>query len=139
MYTQGQSIFTRSWIPIQDTPGIRVTYSADITVPDGMLAVMSASNPQQTNSSNRYHFEMKQSISPYLIALAVGELSFQSIDERTGVYAEPSMIESCANELVDMGKMVDEAEKLYGQYDWDRYDVIVLPPSFPFGEWKIQD
>ena len=133
MYTQGQSIFTRSWIPIQDTPGIRVTYSADITVPDGMLAVMSASNPQQTNSSNRYHFEMKQSISPYLIALAVGELSFQSIDERTGVYAEPSMIESCANELVDMGKMVDEAEKLYGQYDWDRYDVIVLPPSFPFG------
>ena len=133
MYTQGQSIFTRSWIPIQDTPGIRVTYSADITVPEGMLAVMSASNPQQTNSSNRYHFEMKQSISPYLIALAVGELSFQSIDERTGVYAEPSMIESCANELVDMGKMVDEAEKLYGQYDWDRYDVIVLPPSFPFG------
>ena len=62
---------------------------------------------------------MKQSISPYLIALAVGEISFQSIDERTGVYAEPSMIESCANELVDMGKMVDEAEKLYGQYDWD--------------------
>ncbi len=133
MYTQGQSIFTRSWIPIQDTPSIRVTYTADVTVPEGMLAVMSASNPQQTNLSNRYHFEMKQSISPYLIALAVGELSFQSIDERTGVYAEPSMIESCANELADMGKMVDEAEKLYGQYDWDRYDVIVLPPSFPFG------
>ena len=133
MYTQGQSIFTRSWIPIQDTPGIRVTYDADITVPDGMLPVMSASNPQEYNSSNTYHFEMKQSISPYLIALAVGDLAFKAIDDRTGVYAEPSMLSSCADELIDMGKMVDAAEELYGGYDWGRFDVIVLPPSFPFG------
>jgi len=133
MYTQGQSIFTRSWIPIQDTPGIRVTYDAEITVPDGMLAVMSASNPQEYNSSNTYHFEMKQSISPYLIALAVGNLAFKAIDDRTGVYAEPSMLSSCADELIDMGKMVDAAEELYGGYDWGRFDVIVLPPSFPFG------
>ena len=133
MYTQGQSIFTRSWIPIQDTPGIRVTYDADITVPDGMLPVMSASNPQEYNSSNTYHFEMKQSISPYLIALAVGNLAFKAIDDRTGVYAEPSMLSSCADELIDMGKMVDAAEELYGGYDWGRFDVIVLPPSFPFG------
>ncbi len=133
MYTQGQSIFTRTWIPIQDTPGIRVTYDADITVPDGMLPVMSASNPQEYNSSNTYHFEMKQSISPYLIALAVGNLAFKAIDDRTGVYAEPSMLSSCADELIDMGKMVDAAEELYGGYDWGRFDVIVLPPSFPFG------
>ena len=133
MYTQGQSIFTRSWIPIQDTPGIRVTYDAEITVPNGMLPVMSASNPQEYNSSNTYHFEMKQSISPYLIALAVGNLAFKAIDDRTGVYAEPSMLPSCADELIDMGKMVDAAEELYGGYDWGRFDVIVLPPSFPFG------
>ena len=133
MYTQGQSIFTRSWIPIQDTPGIRVTYDAEITVPDGMLPVMSASNPQEYNSSNTYHFEMKQSIPPYLIALAVGNLAFKAIDDRTGVYAEPSMLPSCADELIDMGKMVDAAEELYGEYDWERFDVIVLPPSFPFG------
>ena len=133
MYTQGQSIFTRSWIPIQDSPGIRVTYDAEITVPDGMLPVMSASNPQEYNSSNTYHFEMKQSIPPYLIALAVGNLAFKAIDDRTGVYAEPSMLPSCADELIDMGKMVDAAEELYGGYDWERFDVIVLPPSFPFG------
>jgi len=133
MYTQGQSIFTRSWIPIQDSPGLRVTYSADVQVPTGLFPVMSASNPQTTNDDNMYHFEMQQPISPYLIALAVGNLEFRSIDHRTGVYAEPSMLEACANELVDMGRMVDVAEDLYGEYDWDRYDVIVLPPSFPFG------
>ena len=133
MYTQGQSIFTRSWIPIQDTPGIRITYSAKINTPKNMMAVMSAANPQKMDTNNVYSFEMKQPIPPYLIALAVGNLEFKAIDFRTGVYAEPSMVDECANELVDMGKMVDVAEQLYGKYDWERYDVIVLPPSFPFG------
>ncbi|MDG2344295.1 MAG: M1 family metallopeptidase [Flavobacteriales bacterium] len=133
MYTQGQSIFTRSWIPIQDTPGLRITYSADITVPNGMLPVMSAANPQIKNNSNTYSFEMNQPIPPYLIALAVGNLEFKKIDNRTGVYAEPNMLESSVAEFTDMGKMVDAAEELYGKYDWERFDVIVLPPSFPFG------
>ena len=133
MYTQGQSIFTRSWIPIQDTPGLRITYSANIKTPKNMMAVMSAANPQEQHSENSYNFEMKQPIPPYLIALAVGNLQFKSVDYRTGVYAEPSMLDECVDELTDMGKMVDVAENLYGKYDWDRYDVIVLPPSFPFG------
>jgi len=133
MYTQGQSIFTRSWIPIQDTPGIRITYSAKIKTPKNMMAVMSAANPQEMDTNNVYSFKMNQPIPPYLIALAVGNLEFKAIDSRTGVYAEPSMVFKCANELIDMGKMVDSAENLYGAYDWDRYDVIVLPPSFPFG------
>jgi aminopeptidase N len=133
MYTQGQSIFTRSWIPLQDTPELRITYSASVKVPKGMIAVMSANNPVKMNEESVYHFEMKQSIPCYLLALAVGELDFKALDERTGVYAEPSMLESCAKELVDMGEMVDAAEELYGPYQWERFDVIVLPPSFPFG------
>ena len=133
MYTQGQSIFSRSWIPLQDTPELRITYAAQIKVPKGMLAVMSANNPVQKNDEGVYKFEMTQSIPCYLLALAVGELEFKALDERTGVYAEPAMLESSAYELADMGKMVDAAEQLYGPYQWERFDVIVLPPSFPFG------
>ena len=80
MYTQGQSIFTRSWIPIQDTPGLRITYSANIKTPENMMAVMSAANPQEQHSENSYNFEMKQPIPPYLIALAVGNLQFKAVD-----------------------------------------------------------
>lgn len=133
MYTQGQSIFTRSWIPVQGTPAIRITYSARVKVPNNLMAVMSASNPVQKNETGIYEFDMPQSIPCYLLALAVGDLAFAEIDHRTGVYTEPSMLEDCAYELADMGNMVTAAEKLYGTYLWDRYDVIVLPPSFPFG------
>ena len=133
LFTQGQAILTRSWIPSQDSPGIRITYDATIQVPKDLMAVMSATNPQEKTSDGLYHFEMKQPIPPYLIALAVGDLEFRAIGDRTGVYAEPSVIDAAANEFADMEKMLVAAENLYGRYDWDRYDVIVLPPSFPFG------
>ena len=133
LFTQGQAILTRSWIPLQDSPSNRITYSAEIKVPVGLLPVMSATNPQEKNDKGIYNFEMKQPVPCYLIALAVGDLGFASIDQRTGVYAEPSMLKEAAYELSDMGKMVDAAEQLYGDYQWERYDVIVLPPSFPFG------
>ncbi|MFT7157342.1 MAG: leukotriene-A4 hydrolase [Parvicella sp.] len=133
LYTQGQSIFTRSWIPLQDTPALRITYSAKIKVPNDLMAVMSASNPVTKNKEGIYEFNMPQPIPCYLLALAVGDLDFKAIDHRTGVYTEPSMLEDCMYELADMGNMVDAAEKLYGAYQWERFDVIVLPPSFPFG------
>lgn len=133
LFTQGQAILTRTWIPCQDSPGIRITYDANIKVPENLMAVMSASNPMQMNQSGIYQFEMKQPIPPYLLALSVGELEFAEIGPRTGVYAEPGMLEASAYEFGDMEKMLIQAETLYGPYLWDRYDVIVLPPSFPFG------
>ncbi len=133
LFTQGQAILTRTWIPCQDSPGIRITYDATIEAPSELMAVMSAANPQKNDESGIYHFEMKQPIPPYLIALAVGRLEFEAIGERTGVYAEPSVVEKAAYEFADMEKMLAAAEELYGPYLWDRYDVIVLPPSFPFG------
>lgn len=133
LFTQGQAILTRTWIPIQDSPGIRLTYSATIEVPKELMAVMSASNPQSKNDTGVYTFEMKQPIPAYLIALSVGDLSFKYLGPRTGVYTEPSRLEKVAAEFSDLEKMVTAAEDLYGPYQWDRYDVIVLPPSFPFG------
>ena len=133
LFTQGQAVLTRTWIPCQDSPGIRITYNATMKVPKDLLAVMSASNPTEKNESGVYNFEMRQPIPPYLIALAIGDLEFGEVGERTGVYAEPSMLKPSVYEFGDMEKMLIAAEDLYGKYLWDRYDVIVLPPSFPFG------
>jgi aminopeptidase N len=133
LYSQGESILTRSWIPIQGSPANRITYSADVKVPKEYLAIMSAENPQKKNKKGLYHFEMKQPIPAYLIALAVGNLEFKSIGENCGVYSEPELLDACANEMVDLPKMIQAAENQFGKYQWGRYDVVVLPYSFPFG------
>ena len=133
LFTQSQAILARSWVPCQDTPGVRFTYEADVTVPKDLLALMSASNPQKKNATGEYHFQMKQPISSYLLALAVGDLTFKPISGRSGVYAENSLVEKAAWEFADLEKMIAGAEELYGPYQWERYDVLVLPPSFPFG------
>jgi aminopeptidase N len=133
MFTQSQAILARSWVPCQDSPNIRFTYDANVTVPKELLALMSASNPQEKNESGEYHFEMKQPIASYLLALAVGDITFKPISDRAGIYAEPSVVGKAAWEFSDLEKMIAGAESLYGEYQWDRYDVIVLPPSFPFG------
>ena len=133
MYTQGQAILTRSWIPIQDSPTNRITYSADVKVPNELMAVMSASNPKEKSATGEYHFEMKQKIPAYLIAIAVGDLTYTELGARSGIYSEPELAEECAYEFTDLPKMIDAAEKLYGTYQWDQFDMVILPYSFPFG------
>ena len=133
LYTQGEAILTRSWIPLQDSPANRITYSAQVKVPSDLLALMSATNPQRKNKSGVYNFEMTQSIPSYLIALAVGDVEFRPLGDNSGVYAEPQLIEKAVYEFADIPKMIETAESLYGEYQWGRYDIIVLPPAFPFG------
>jgi leukotriene-A4 hydrolase len=133
MFTQSQAILARSWLPTQDSPSIRFTYNAEIEVPKEFLPLMSAENPQQKNNTGIYHFKQVNPIPSYLMALAVGDIVFKKIDNRTGIYAEPAMLNKAVYEFADIGKMVTTAEKLYGKYLWGRYDVLVLPPSFPFG------
>lgn len=133
MFTQSQAILARTWIPVQDSPGIRFTYNAKIKVPAGMLALMSADNPQKKNDSGVYTFENNLPIPAYLMALSAGDIAFEPFDSRTGVYAEPVTLKAAAYEFAETGKMLDAAEELYGKYPWGRYDILVLPPSFPFG------
>jgi aminopeptidase N len=133
LLSQSQACLARTWIPLQDSPGVRITYDATIRVPPGLMALMSAENPTEKNEDGVYTFSMPQPIPSYLLALAVGDVVFQSLGERTGIYAEPEVIESAAWEFADAQKMLDASEELYGPYRWGRYDMIVLPPSFPFG------
>jgi leukotriene-A4 hydrolase len=133
LFTQSQAILARTWIPLQDSPGIKFTYNATIHCPKDLMAVMSANNDKVRHHDGVYHFEMPQPIPSYLMALAVGDLSFHSYNKICGVYAEPEQIEKCAYEFADLPKMISSAEELYGKYQWGRYDVLVLPPSFPFG------
>jgi leukotriene-A4 hydrolase len=133
LYTQSQAIHARSWIPLQDSPGARVTFEARVHVPAGMKAVMGAKAVNDCSNHDDCRFAMDQPVPPYLIALAVGDLAFQSTGPRTGVWAEPSVVQKAAAEFSDMEKMLEASEKLYGPYRWNRYDVLVMPPSFPFG------
>ncbi len=133
LFSQSQAVLARTWIPCQDSPAVRTTYNAQVKVPPAALAVMSAANPQAKRADGVYQFEMKQPIPAYLLALAVGDIEFRAMGERSGIYAEPSVVEAAAWEFAQTERMIAAAEELYGPYRWDRYDILVLPPSFPFG------
>jgi len=133
LYTQGQAILTRTWIPIQDSPSNRITYSAKVKVPQELMAVMSAKNQKKKNSEGVYQFKMTKAIPSYLIALAVGDLKYHAFSKNTGVYCEPELMNASKNEFVDLPKMFKAAERLYGKYQWEQYDLLILPYSFPFG------
>ena len=133
VFTQAQATHARSFIPLQDSPKVRMTYNATLRTPKELLAVMSASNEPNAQRDGIYQFNMPQAIPSYLIALAVGDLDFKAMGERTGVYAEPSILDAAAAEFEDTESMLIATEKRYGPYSWDRYDLLILPPSFPFG------
>ncbi len=133
LFSQSESILARTWIPCQDTPSVRFTYSATLKVPQNILPVMSATNPTTKNRQGIYYFEMKQPVPSYLLAIAAGDLEYRKISHRTGVFAEPSKIEAARYEFERIEDMIQTAENLYGEYLWEQFDIIVLPPSFPFG------
>ena len=158
LFTQSEAIQARTWIPTQDSPGVRAPYSAEILVPAGLKAVMAADPPVCMETKGKilespratrpgepappphlrpggtvFFFKMDQPIPAYLIALAVGDLKFQPLGQRTGVWAEPSVLAKAAHEFADTEAMVEATEARFGPYRWGRYDLLVLPPSFPFG------
>uniref|UniRef100_UPI003513D0DF M1 family metallopeptidase n=1 Tax=Henriciella pelagia TaxID=1977912 RepID=UPI003513D0DF len=137
LFSQGQAILNRTWIPTQDSPGIRQTWEARITAPKPLDVVMSGvrqGEPEDLGDGRRaFKFVMDKPVPPYLIAIAAGDIDFKAIGPRTGVWAEPATLDRAWKEVGDTEDMVVAAEQLYGDYRWGRYDMIVLPPSFPYG------
>ncbi|CAK9155110.1 unnamed protein product [Ilex paraguariensis] len=153
VYTQCQSIHARSIFPCQDTPAARVCYAAKLNIPRQLSAVMSARHvdrrpPVASENGSACddslwcaegrvveEFVMEQPIPPYLFAFAVGELGFREVGPRTRVYSEsvPAVLDAAAREFSRTEDMIRVGERMFGAYDWERFDLLVLPPSFPYG------
>jgi leukotriene-A4 hydrolase len=133
LFSQSQAIHARSWIPIQDTPSVRVTYDATMHVKPGLRVVMSADNNNQQANDGVHTFSMRQAIPAYLIAIAVGDIELQKISEHVTIYAEQDVLEAAAYEFAATEEMISATEAIYGPYLWGQYDLLILPPSFPFG------
>jgi leukotriene-A4 hydrolase len=135
LYSQCQAIHARSIFPCQDTPSVRFTYTADVQVASHLIAIMAAAyrGSQTEEKLNRFSFNMPQPIPSYLFALAVGNLTFRELGPRCGIFSEPELIDAAAWEFAENEAKLAQAEKLFGPYVWERYDILVLPPSFPYG------
>ncbi|MDD8059540.1 MULTISPECIES: M1 family metallopeptidase [Shewanella] len=133
LFSQSQPINARSWLPLQDTPKARITFNATVHVPKGFRAVMSANNNPKMPDDGVFTFCMNKPIPTHLLAIAVGDLAFKATGPRSGIYTEPALLDAAVREFEDTEAMIQVAESLLGPYAWGRYDMIVLPPSFPFG------
>ena len=134
-FTQCQAIHVRSLIPLQDTPGVRLTYTAELTVPRELQVVMAAADRGRTETGAfaTHRWEMPQPIPPYLFAFAVGDLASRELSPRSKVFAEPAVVDAAAWEFAKVEDHIAAAESLFGPYDWERFDILVMPPSFPYG------
>jgi len=135
LFSQCQAIHARSVVPLQDTPRIRIRYEAELAIPRALKAVMAARKVERTETGDDAieRFEMPQPIPPYLFAFAVGDLAARDLGARSRVWAEPAMLERAAHEFSDTERMIAAAEELFGPYDWERFDILTMPPSFPYG------
>jgi aminopeptidase N len=143
LFTQCQAIHARSMVPCQDTPAVKAPYTAAVTVPRPLACVMSAVADDAASGAavseaagggaRTFRFKQPVPTPSYLIALAVGNIVSRDVGPRSAVWAEPEVVEAAAHEFAETESFVATAESILGPYVWGRYDVICMPPAFPYG------
>ena len=138
VFTQCQAIHARTVFPCQDTPRVRSTYAARLDAPRALSVVMAAASRERIEPAEQPEraistFEMPQPIPSYLFAFAAGELTSRELGPRSRIYAEPALLDAAAFEFAEVDRMLVTAEALFGAYAWDRFDLLLMPPSFPYG------
>ena len=135
MYSQCQSILCREMLPIQDTPAIKMPVQISITVPEELIGLAAGLFVEEINNGNNktFTYALDIPIPSYLIAIAAGDIGSQNVSERCTIYAEKTVVEKAAWEFSDTEKFLKIAENYIGEYVWEQYNILVLPPSFPFG------
>lgn len=136
LFTQCQAIHARTLLPCHDSPSVKVTYSATVSVPAPLTALMSAIGIGKVTNADRtiYSFKQEIPIPCYLFALAVGNLEGRKIGKRSTVWSEPEVVQAAQDEFSSVvDSYIDAAEALVLPYLWKIYDVLVLPFSFPYG------
>ena len=133
MYSQCEPINARSMFPCQDSPSVRMTYTATVEHDSAVTVLMSALPSKEESSPGRSVFRQDQPITPYLVAIAAGRIEGRDLSERCRVYSEPPLLDACATEFAEVETLLKTAEEIAGPYRWKRYDFVVLPPSFPYG------
>ena len=118
VYTQAQPIHARSFVPLPDSPSVRLRWSLALTVPEGLTVVSSA---------------VDEPVPPYLIALAAGKLAAREISPRTRVWATAALVDEAARGFGYVPRLLAEAEALLGPYPFQRFDLLLLPSAFPYG------
>jgi leukotriene-A4 hydrolase len=135
LFSQFQAIHCRSAVPCQDSPSVKASYSARITVPKPLVALMSALSVGESEQEDKttFIFHQKVPIPSYLVALVVGDLVSKDIGPRSKVWTERERVEAAAWEFSNTEDYLKTAEDLLTPYEWGRYDVLLLPSSFPYG------
>ncbi len=135
LFSQCQAIHARSVVPLQDTPSRRITFEATLTVPRALRGLMAAGfvGREERDEVAIERWSMPQAIAPYLLAFAVGDLASRDVGAGTRVWAEPAVVDIARKEFSEVDKLLDAGERLFGPYAWERFDILVMPPSFPYG------
>ena len=133
-FTMSEMIVGRELLPSQDTPAVKFPFYLGIKVKKELYGMVSGiyDKVEEDELSRTFFYKQIIPVPNYLIALAAGNIEGRDISETITVYSEPEFLDNVFNELEDLPKILNYSISYMGEYEWGKYNVLVLPKSFPF-------